>query len=884
MIGHDDVVVPPQGLALCAVVVLAVLAVVLAPRLPEVIPRAEAQSSDAPGADRVAGISQERAVPDGMLLASAPLSDASGAGRANGLSAQPAAPDVMLLAAAPANDGTGADRVAGISEQPAAPDAILLAEAPASDASGAYRAIGSSEAPALPDVMLLAAAQTSDASGVDRAVGTSRGPAVPDAVLLAAAPVGDASGAERIAAMSEAPALPDVILLAAAQPSDASGFDRASGRDRSSGLERSATMMIAQDTSAQGVPRRRTRPGVDAEPAGPGDAPAIPEVPAAPPEAAPPAGADEPPARRVAPAPAPTLRRPGGEASDAPRVDVDDAAPRRPGVQVREAGPPQEPIADPNRASGLPRVDPTPADARGDFLPVPDRWRLASDLGLVKERWFDPYGPNILKGDRPFYKDWFFNLGVISDTTYEPRRLPTPVAPQVARRGGALDIFGGRDQALFNQNLILALVAYKGDTVFKPPDYEFRLTPVVNYNHTRVDELRVLNISPREGATREDAHVGLQEAFVDVHLRNVSDRYDFDSVRIGIQPFSTDFRGFLFQDNQFGVRLFGTRDNNIWQYNLAWFRRLEKDTNSGLNDIGQRLRDDDIFIANVYRQDFPTRGFTSQGTVVHNRNRENRALYYDNNGFLVRPASLGTERLRDYDVTYLGYNGDGRFGRLNLSVSAYYAFGTESSGTFVNRESQIRSWFAAAEASMDFDWVRVRASVLFARGDDDPFDNRSQGFDAIFENPVFAGADTSFWIRQAVPNIGGGGVTLSGRNGILNSLRSSKEQGQSNFTNPGLQLFGLGADFDVTPQLRVSANLNKLYFDNTAVLEVARNQGTIDPDIGVDASLALIYRPLFSQNIVLRLSGAALVPGKGFRSLYGDDTSYSILGNLMLAY
>ena len=96
-----------------------------------------------------------------------------------------------------------------------------------------------------------------------------------------------------------------------------------------------------------------------------------------------------------------------------------------------------------------------------------------------------------------------------------------------------------------------------------------------------------VNVDPREGTTRDDHHVGIQAAFVDKHLRNVSDNYDFDSFRVGIQPFSSDFRGFLFQDNQLGVRLFGTRDNNRWQYNLAWFRRLEKDTNSGLNDVGQ---------------------------------------------------------------------------------------------------------------------------------------------------------------------------------------------------------------------------------------------------------------------------------------------------------
>jgi hypothetical protein len=56
-------------------------------------------------------------------------------------------------------------------------------------------------------------------------------------------------------------------------------------------------------------------------------------------------------------------------------------------------------------------------------------------------------------------------------------------------------------------------------------------------------------------------------------------------VRGRLQPFSSDFRGFLFQDNQLGVRLFGNRDNNRYQYNLAASWRIEKDTNSGLNDV-----------------------------------------------------------------------------------------------------------------------------------------------------------------------------------------------------------------------------------------------------------------------------------------------------------
>lgn len=518
-------------------------------------------------------------------------------------------------------------------------------------------------------------------------------------------------------------------------------------------------------------------------------------------------------------------------------------------------------------------------------IPVPDRWRLVNDLGLMEERWYDPYNQNTLKADKPVHGDWFFNLSLISDTVFESRRLPTPVGPQSTTRPGSADIFGQGEQTLLNENLALGLVYYKGDTTFRPPDIELRLTPVFNYNRTEADETRLLNVDPAlDPRTREDDHVGIQELFADFHLRNVSERYDFDSLRIGVQPFTSDFRGFLFNDLPAGVRLFGTRDNNIFQYNLGLFRRIEKDTNSGLNDIEADLREDDILAFNLYWQDLFAKGYISQFSLLHNRNRESGEIFYDDNGFIARPASLGTERLRDYDVTYLGYGGDGHWGRLNVTLQAYYAFGEEKLPVFVDRKSDIDAGMFAAELSLDSDWKRWRLSFLYASGDEDPFDDKSTGFDAVAENPLFAGADTSFWIRQGVPNIGGGGVGLSTRNGILNNLRSSKEHGQSNFTNPGTLLLGFGGDFDLTPQSRLSFNLNRLSFADTAVLEVARNQGPIDEEIGLDASVAWIWRPLMSQNIIVRLSYAALEPGAGYKQLFEDGNPHSALANIVLAY
>lgn len=556
-------------------------------------------------------------------------------------------------------------------------------------------------------------------------------------------------------------------------------------------------------------------------------------------------------------------------------------------VRQRPQGEPLDyalPTIDPSRVS-----PPEPAVAR-ESLPVPDRWRIMESLG-GKRRWWDPYNPNVLKGDLPFEpfkrwdNDWFLVLTGVSDTLVEGRRLPTPVGVQSSERPGSLDVFGQGRQSTFNQNLIVAAAVIKGNTTFKPPDYEFRAALALNYNRSEAREVRVLRLDPGDGLVRTDQHIGLQELFFDKHLRNVSDRYDFDSLRVGVQPFISDFRGFVLQDNAFGVRLFGTRDNNRWQYNVAWLRRMEKDTNSGLNDPNVSLRRDDTLAFNLYRQDFPVLGHTTQLTVLHNDNREGGQVLRNSNGFQERPAILGDARGHDYRVTYLGLSGDGHFGRWNLSSSVYAALGRDERHPLAQRSNRIEAFFGATELSRDFDWLRVRATAIAASGDSNPFDGRATGFDAILENPQIAGADTSFWIRQAVPLVGGGGVALSGRNGLLPSLRSSKDLGQSNFVNPGLTLFGIGADLDVSPQVRVVGNLAKLDFVDTASLSVLRGQGAISRDIGVDLSAGVQYRPHMNQNMVFNASAAALFPGKGFRQLYADDgTQYSLLVNLVLTY
>ena len=155
----------------------------------------------------------------------------------------------------------------------------------------------------------------------------------------------------------------------------------------------------------------------------------------------------------------------------------------------------------------------------------------------------------------------------------------------------------------------------------------------MNVNYVQVDELGITDPDVRDRRTREDEWIGLQEAFVEFRLPYQSANFDFTSVRTGIQGFNSDFRGFLFSDDEPGIRLFGTAANNRIQWNLAWFHQLEKDTNSGLNSY--TLRDQDVFIANVYLQD-----------ALHYLRRTTRRRTYSD----IRPSSVFT-RISTTEIT-----------------------------------------------------------------------------------------------------------------------------------------------------------------------------------------------------------------------------------------
>ena len=570
------------------------------------------------------------------------------------------------------------------------------------------------------------------------------------------------------------------------------------------------------------------------------------------------------------------------------------ATSQTPPPEPTPTAPVEEPrVQPPERPLGYaPGSESVAAGAEENFIPVPDRWRIGFPEWprYTRGRALNPYRQNVLKGDYPIFgQRTFLNLSAISDTIGEARRVP--VSSDVSsQHPNSEEFFGRGEQEAFVQQVILSLSLFHGDAAFRPRDWELRITPVGNFNVLAARENGIVNIDVRRGKERTDRHVGLQEAFGELKLFDVSRSYDFISLRAGIQGFTSDFRGFVFAENQYGARFFGNFAANRYQWNVAIFDMLEKDTNSGLNTLDRRGQH--VGVANLYAQDFLWPGYTTQLSFLYND--DEGKVHYDENDFLVRPAPIGDVARHALHVAYAGWTGEGHIGRTNISHALYVAFGTDDHNLIAGRRTDVNAQMAALELSVDVDWWRPVLSLFWASGDDDPTDRTGHGFSAIFDTPKFAGGPFSFWNRQAIP-LTQTGVKLVNGNSLLPDLRSSKEEGQSNFVNPGLFLAGLFFDFKLTPKLTLDANVNYLRFHRVESLELLLFQPGIRKEIGWDYGLGLQLRPFLNQQVILQVGAAGFSPGKGFRDIYSSNcegegcgakakTLYQAFASLVFAY
>ena len=332
--------------------------------------------------------------------------------------------------------------------------------------------------------------------------------------------------------------------------------------------------------------------------------------------------------------------------------------------------------------------------------------------------------------------------------------------------------------------------------------------------------------------------------------------------------------------NRPGLKLSGNYASNRYQWNLAYFRPLEKDTNSGLNTVFED-RHQNVIIANLFRQDTLWPGYTAELSLHYNGDDASR--HFDNNGFLVRPALIGDARPHNIRVGYLGWAGDGHIKRLNVDHAFFEAIGHDSHNPIAGREVDINAQMAALELSYDRDWLRFKGSFFWASGDRNPTDSTARGFDAIFDDPFFAGGPFSFWQRQGI-KLTDTNVNLTSPGSLLPSLRSSKIEGQANFVNPGLFLWNAGLSGKLTPKLIADLNVNCIRFQETNPVKLVLFQHGIGDEVGVDYSLGLRYRPLLIDNIILVAAVAGFSPLGGFQDIYGARTLWQVFTAATFTY
>jgi hypothetical protein len=550
--------------------------------------------------------------------------------------------------------------------------------------------------------------------------------------------------------------------------------------------------------------------------------------------------------------------------------------------------------------------------------PIPNRWfigfgqwqryadpRTETPYQTGRLRFWHPYLQSKLKGDAPIIgQEIFLNLTLNDFFQFEARRLPIPSGVSTARPNSS-EFFGRSEQLFFSNDFSVGIDLFKGETAFKPVVWALRLLLVANHNYIRVKENNALDPDPRgpgfttvpsvpvfpvfgdptsglgpgltplpsdlEGTrytARQKDFYALQEAFGEIHLRDLTNNYDFLSSRFGIQPFVSDFRGFIFNDSNLGIRLFGNYDNNRWQYNFIAFDMREKDTYSDLNKFDDR--DQRVFILNVFRQDFLTKGYTAQ--LSFHANLDERSRHYDQNDFITRPAPIGAVRDHFVHAYYFGWAGDGHIGRLNITHALYEVLGNDEFNGIAQQRVDINAQMAALELSLDKDWIRFKLSGFYASGDDNPRNSHGTGFDTIFDKPFFVGGPFSFFVHQGF-NLGGTSVNFKQRDSLVIDLRTSKSEGQSNFVNPGTIILGYGNDADITPKLKAFLNVNYIWMAETETIRQVLMTNRTSNEIGLDCSIGFQYRPLLTNNIIITAGAGFLIPGAGYKDIYRANTN-----------
>ncbi len=445
----------------------------------------------------------------------------------------------------------------------------------------------------------------------------------------------------------------------------------------------------------------------------------------------------------------------------------------------------------------------------------------------------------MLKGDYPVFgtQDIFFNMTFVDDHFAESR--------EVTVKGGV------QNQSQYFQTNFITFDLFKGDNSFHPSEWTIQATPFFQQRDQSFNNTHRLTT--------------LQDGFIDYQLAILSDYYDQVNIRVGRQAFNTDFRGFLFNDTNDAVRVFGNARENRLQYNAYAFYLTEKDPVTQLNEFFPRR--EEVYGANVFWQDPGDLfgigrflGLTVEGNVLYNHDHSDLS--------------------RELDCVYLELAMDGRIGRFNIDAAFIQEFGHDTNNPISKQTEDISAQMAAIEIVYPLDWFFPKVSALFTSGDHDVKSRTATGFDGVFDNPNFAGAGFSFFQRETF----NANAQTKNQFTFYPSVRNKFAQA-SNSVNPGLFLLNTGFNANLTARLNLQMNFNYYQFVDTNPLEVANKLAGVSKDLGTELNLGLVFKPLMIDNIAFTLGASAFFPGHAILDLNkSQDTLYTLFGDLALFY
>ncbi len=477
-------------------------------------------------------------------------------------------------------------------------------------------------------------------------------------------------------------------------------------------------------------------------------------------------------------------------------------------------------------------------------------------------RW-NPYQQNPLKGDLPVFGDrGFLEIFTRLNSNGKYRRNPG-----VMQEGDDFE----------KTNLLAGFEVKMDEDTFHPSPLRFRL--LGNFQVT----------SGGTGDTIQDG--ALQEAVVDVSLFDVGGDFNLSFFEAGVRPFRSDLNGLILNDVVGVARVFGEFRKNLWKYSAAFVRTLPKDPQSNLVSFDNNLDDTEQIVGalTVVRDDLVP-GWN--GEFSFHLNRDKRGVV------LVDTGGAAFDQDADLDVAYVGVAFSGHLGRFIVQPALYLATGTDDLNSLTfdpntldpnspsfnpdaieEAKEDVQAWAAVVDLRLPADFVTWRLGALYASGDADPNDRKAEGFDSISDSVNIFGGPASFFVGE---KIAAGGRTLVNANSALPSLRDS---GRSNFVNPGAMVLNVGADVVLRPNLTAALNFNHISFVDTSSLSRATGVTGIDKQAGVEASVALRWRPLLNENLVVEAGGVRLVPGDALEAILGgDDPATAVFLNVLAVY